>query len=492
MKGFPMQPLSRRAILIGGLGLGAGALTACSTTGAAGFGSATVGPAAATTPSPGQKVLLKTLVARPTTLDLGGPKVATWAYGDTVPGPLIRATAGDFLRITLDNQLPADTTIHWHGIRIHNPSDGVPGMTQDPVKPGTLFTYQFAVPDPGTYFFHPHVGVQLDRGLYAPLVIDDPREPGGYDAEWLVVLDDWVDGTGRTPDDVLKQLVAAGGSASSSSMGGMGGMGGAQPWGDAGDVTYPYFLLNGKIPAAPETFSANPGQRVRLRIINAASDTIFTVALGGHQMTVTHTDGYAVVPQEVGAFYIGMGERYDVVVTLKDGVFPLVAKPFGKTSGGQALGLIRTGSGTAPGPDVSPAELGGPVLIGSRLQPAEFAKLPAKAPDAIAQLTLEGSMQPYQWGINGAQFGKNTPLTVRAGQRLRINVMNMTMMTHPLHLHGHTFALPSGLRKDTVLLAPMEQLPIELDADNAGDWMIHCHNIYHAESGMMIGLRYVK
>jgi len=136
--------------------------------------------------------------------------------------------------------------------------------------------------------------------------------------------------------------------------------------------------------------------------------------------------------------------------------------------------------------------LGGPVLIGSRLQPAESAKLPAKAPDATAQLTLDGSMQPYQWGMNGAVFGKNTPLTVKAGQRLRINVMNMTMMTHPLHLHGHTFALPSGLRKDTVLLAPMEQLPIDLDADNAGDWMIHCHNIYHAEAGMMIGLRYVK
>jgi len=489
-----MHRLSRRAILIGGLGLGAGALTACSTNGGAGFGSSTFGSAAPEAPSPGQKVLLKTLVAKPTTLDVGGPKVATWAYGDTVPGPLIRATAGDFLRITLDNQLPADSTIHWHGIRLHNHADGVPGMTQDPVKPGTLFTYQFTAPDPGTYFFHPHVGVQLDRGLYAPLVIDDPREPGGYDAEWVVVLDDWVDGTGRTPDDVFAQLIAAGGAGSSSGggMGGMGGMGGPQPWGDAGDVTYPYFLLNGKVPAAPETLSAKPGQRVRLRIINAASDTIFTVALGGHQMTVTHTDGHAVVPQEVGAFYIGMGERYDAVVTLKDGVFPLVAKPFGKTSGGQALGLIRTGMGSAPGPDVNPAELGGPVLIGSRLQPAESAKLPAKAPDATAQLTLDGSMQPYQWGMNGAVFGKNTPLTVKAGQRLRINVMNMTMMTHPLHLHGHTFALPSGLRKDTVLLAPMEQLPIDLDADNAGDWMIHCHNIYHAEAGMMIGLRYVK
>ena len=99
-------------------------------------------------------------------------------------------------------------------------------------------------------------------------------------------------------------------------------------------------------------------------------------------------------------------------------------------------------------------------------------------------------MSPYRWGINGAPFGQNQPLTVREGQRLRLNVMNMTMMTHPLHLHGHTFALPTGLWKDTVLLAPMQSMALELDADNVGDWMVHCHNIYHAEAGMMIGLLY--
>jgi len=267
---------------------------------------------------------------------------------------------------------------------------------------------------------------------------------------------------------------------------------GAGPWGDAGDVTYPFFLVNGRPPTDPEVLTAKPGQKVRLRIINAASDTIFTVALGGHRMTITHTDGHAVQPSEVDAFYIGMGERYDAVVTLKDGAFPLVARPFGKTSGGQAMALVRTAGGAAPGADVTPPELSGQVLIGSQLQPAESAKLPAKAPDATVDLNLQGSMKPYRWGINGAQFGKNEPLTVTAGQRLRINAVNMTMMTHPLHLHGHTFALPSGLRKDTVLMAPMQSFAIDLDADNAGDWMIHCHNIYHAEAGMMIALEYAK
>ena len=121
-------------------------------------------------PSPGQKVIEQTLTAKPITLDLGGRQVATWAYDNAVPGPLLRANAGDLLQVTLDNQLPADTTIHWHGIRLRNAADGVPGLTQNPVQPGSKFVYEFTAPDPGTYFFHPHVGVQLDRGLYAPLV----------------------------------------------------------------------------------------------------------------------------------------------------------------------------------------------------------------------------------------------------------------------------------------------------------------------------------
>jgi FtsP/CotA-like multicopper oxidase with cupredoxin domain len=436
------------------------------------------------------------LTARPVSLDLGGRTVATWAYDGALPGPLVRATAGDFLRLTLDNQLPADTTIHWHGIRLPNAADGVPGLTQDPVKTGGKFVYEFTAPDPGTYFFHPHVGVQLDRGLYAPMIIDDPGDPGGYDAEWILVLDDWIDGTGTTPDEVFKKLIADGGPANGGGMGGMdhGSMGGMSmgtgPWGDAGDITYPLFLINGKPPTDPDVLAAKPGQKVRLRVINAASDTIFAVALGGHRLTITHSDGHAVEPTEVGAFYIGMGERYDAIVTLADGAFPLVARPFGKTSGGQAMAVVRTGAGAAPPVAADPSELAGQVLIGSQLRPTEAAKLPGKEPDATVDLALQGSMKPYQWGMNGAKYGENEPLTVRAGQRLRINATNMTMMTHPLHLHGHTFALPSGLRKDTVLMAPMQSFAIDLDADNAGDWMIHCHNIYHAEAGMMIALEY--
>ena len=143
---------------------------------------------------------------------------------------------------------------------------------EDPVAAGSPFVYEFTAPDPGTYFYHPHVGVQLDRGPYAPLIIDDPAELGDYDHEWVAVLDDWIDGTGTTPDDVLANLTQPSGSSSTngmegmdmgdSSMGGMPGMGGTgssdSPFGDAGDVTYPHFLINGRIATAPELNSSRP------------------------------------------------------------------------------------------------------------------------------------------------------------------------------------------------------------------------------------------
>nr|WP_091047657.1 multicopper oxidase family protein [Nocardioides sp. YR527] len=482
--------VSRRTLLRGGLAVAAGGLVAACSGRPGGNGIVVPAPTALT-PRPGQSVVAKTLTARPTTLDLGGPTVATWAYDDIVPGPLVRATAGDLVRITLENQLPDETSVHWHGIALPNAADGVPGLTQKATTSGQRFTYEFVAPDPGTYFYHPHVGVQLDRGLYAPLIVDDPHEPGAYDAEWIVVLDDWIDGTGTTPDEVLAELIASGRSSGGMmhDMGGMGGMGGSS-LGDVGDVTYPHFLINGRLGTAPDVLRAEPGQRVRIRVINAAADTVFAVALGDHRITVTHTDGFPVLEQEAGALYIGMGERYDVVVTLADGVFPLVARPIGKE--GTALAVVRTGSGPVPTPERAAAsrELTGPVLLGSRLRPADSSRLPDKDIGQSVDLALSGRMSTYEWAINGAPYGENEPIAIEPGKRVAVQMTNMTMMTHPVHLHGHTFALSNGLRKDTVLLTPMQRMVVELEADNPGNWAAHCHNIYHAEAGMMAALVY--
>ena len=154
------------------------------------------------------------------------------------------------------------------------------------------------------------------------------------------------------------------------------------------------------------------------------------------------------------------------------------------------MAVVRTGSGAAPDATVHLAELDGRILEGAELMPAEASRLSIRDPDSTEMVHLSGQMTPYRWAINGAPYGKNDPLLVNGGDRVRLQMMNMTQMTHPMHIHGHTFALPSGLRKDTVLVKPMSALAVDLQADNPGNWMTHCHNIYHAEAGMMIALNY--
>ncbi|MFB9459529.1 multicopper oxidase family protein [Streptomyces antimycoticus] len=464
------------------------------------------------------------LTATATTLDIGARKVASWAYEDQVPGREIRVTAGDTIALTLANNLPQPTTLHWHGIRLRNDMDGVPGVTQRPVKTGAAFDYRFTAFYPGTYWVHPHSGAQLDRGLYAPLIVEDPKEPLTYDKEWVVVLDDWLDGVGgRTPDTELERLGGGKGGHSMGDEGGRAAKGAkgaakgtaagaakraaARPaapkkaapaapmesellGGHAGDVTYPYYLVNGRSPESPQVFRAKRGDRIRIRLINAGGDTAFRVALGGHRMTVTHTDGYPVVPAKTDALLLGMGERYDVLVTVKDGIFPLAVLAEGK--GRSAMAVLRT-RGKSPVKFPRPKELDGELLTADRLKAAEDVRLTPKEPDRIIRMRLTGSMRRYDWAINGRPYDPAQRYPVRAGERVRISFINGTDMWHPMHLHGHTFGLPDGgPRKDTTILRPHHKVNVDLDADNPGLWMVHCHNVYHSESGMMTILGYQK
>ncbi|HZM79481.1 MAG TPA: multicopper oxidase family protein [Candidatus Limnocylindrales bacterium] len=478
--------INRRNLLLGGLA--AGMLGAC-TRGEQPPLVAIDGPevqAAEAARNPGPVVDAR-IEAKVIDVDMGGTTVRAWSYDGRIPGTPIRVNAGDQLKVTLANRLPAGTSIHWHGIALRNDADGVPHVTQKPIAVGTDYTYQFTAAHPGTYWLHPHAGTQLDRGLYAPLIVEDPHEPLSYDNEWVVVLDDWLD---RNPDDVLAKL------RKTMMHGGM-----TQPMatsvllgGDAGDVAYPYFLLNGRPQADPEVFEAKPGQRVRIRFINAGADTVFRVAIGGHRMSVTHTDGYPVVPVDTDALLIAMGERYDVVVTLAAGVFPVVALAEGKKA--SAFALIRTAGGQAPPASVLPAELERHIVAYRRLKPAEGVALPAKQPERTIGLELTGGMMGYDWGFNGKRFdhtrAAKDAYEVNAGERVRLDLVNTTTMFHPIHLHGHTFATgeASGPRKDTAIVLPGQTLPVFFDADNPGQWMIHCHNVYHAESGMMVMLGY--
>jgi len=439
------------------------------------------------------------LTAGEVTVDLGGRSAATWAYNGTVPGPAIHVRRGDVVRAKLTNRLTEATSIHWHGLALRNDMDGVPGTTQRAVDPGGSFTYEFAVSEAGTFWFHPHSGVQLDKGLYAPLIVDDPSEPGRYDREIVVVLDDWTDGVGESPEAILRRL------SSGPGMGGMAGMPGKDGMamatssvlgGDAGDVTYPLFLLNGRPPTDPPTFEAKPGERIRVRLINAGADTAFRVALGGHRLRVTHTDGFPIDPIEVDAVLLGMGERYDVTVTVAgSGAFPLVALAEGKNA--QALGVIRSGNGAPPAADAHPVELDGRLLGLGDLHANQAVALAAGKVDRTHQVVLTADRDRYRWAINGRTFDDQSPLQVRQGERVRLVFDNRTTMFHPMHLHGHTFQVvsPSGApgpRKDTLIVRPGEKIAADLVADNPGQWVLHCHNIYHMEAGMMTTLSYVR
>ncbi|HEX4984173.1 MAG TPA: multicopper oxidase family protein [Ilumatobacteraceae bacterium] len=446
------------------------------------------------------------LVAGPVQLDLAGHVVETWGY----TGDPIRATAGEVLEVVLRNELPENTTIHWHGIAIRNDMDGVHDLTQPPIAPDSTFTYRFLVPDPGTYFFHPHTGLQLDRALYAPLIIDDPADPGAYDAEHVLVLDDWLDGTPEETYASLRDGMGNMDMGDMSGMGDMGGMGGMHSGnapdtsmptptgmgmstllgGHPGDVAYAMHLINQRPTADRPTFDAPAGGRVRLRLVNAASDTAYRVAVGGHRLTVTHADGFPIEPVEADAVLLGMGERYDVTVDVGAGVYPIVAVAEGK--GQFAAAVLRSGNGEAPPADTMPAELDGTTLGYADLVPHESVRLAARTADLEYTMQLTGQEMPYDWGINGSAFAELDPFEVEQGQRVRLVLRNTSTMWHPMHLHGHTFALDGGARKDTVIVLPDEEVAISFDADNPGQWMFHCHNTYHLESGMAALLSYVR
>ncbi|MEU7404708.1 multicopper oxidase family protein, partial [Streptomyces sp. NPDC044948] len=471
------------------------------------------------------------LVAEQGSVDLGGRTVRTWAYGGELPGKVIRCTAGDRLEVDVRNKLPEATTVHWHGLRLRNDMDGVPHLTQPLIAAGATKRYAFTAPDPGTYWLHPHVGVQRERGLYAPLIVDDPHEAGDYDAEFTVVLDDWTDGVAATPDQVLATLrkggmmnryetrVLAGAVPDRSKQwqyhvprevtdSPAGKKARTAPQRLASQVDYPFYLLNGRLPTAPGTFRAKPGQRARIRLINAGGATVFRVALGGHRMTVTHTDGFPVTPVTVDTLQIASGERYDLLVTLKDGAFPLVAVAEGKRA--QALGVIRTGSGTAPDAAVDVPELGGRLLALTDLHATGAVREKEQAPDVTHTAYLTGDMMKFSWHINAETYHPDrpftgiTPLTVHGGERVRLQLVNQTPMYHPMHLHGHTFtvravsdtsgrdekALTGGVRKDTLMVPPGERITVDFTADNPGQWLLHCHNAYHMATGMAAILSY--
>jgi FtsP/CotA-like multicopper oxidase with cupredoxin domain len=473
--------IDRRGFLaLSAMGAVAGVAGACSTRPE----SATSGPATAP--------VVVDMTARETDVDLGGVAVRTWTYTGTVPATEIRLQKGGGLRAHVKNALPQDTTVHWHGLAIPNAMDGVPVLTQPAIAPGADFRYEFTVPDAGTYYLHSHVGTQLDRGMYGPLIIEDPADGNDYDDELVVVLDDWIDGTGTTPDDVAAKLKKTG----MKPMGPGGPMvGPTMPLGmDGGDVTYPYFLINGRTTKDPQVKDYPAGQRVRLRIINAGADTAFRVAVPGTDLDVTHTDGYPVVPRSTDSVILGMGERVDAIATVGSSV-PVIAAPEGKDGHAQLnLRVDRKPSDVDVDGFVKTLRAGAP-LNTATLESAPDVTLPQRNPDVTVDLRLAGPLDGYTWPINGKLYDPpNNGIPLSAGKRVRLRFISESMMFHPFHLHGHTFQVVRpgnrGPRKDTVLVPPKQTVEVDFDTDNPGRWIVHCHNEYHLDGGMATFVEY--
>lgn len=466
-----------------------------------------------------------TLTAAPAEVEIAsGRRVAGWMYDGKLPGTEIRVREGERVRVTLRNSLSQATSIHWHGLPMRgtNSMDGVPFLTQPPIQTDATFVYDFRAEPAGTFIFHPHSGLQIERGLYGAFVIEPNRETLQYDREYVLVFDDWLDGSPEDAFEKLRRGEVQHGAMSGMGSGDMGEMPGMNTEGASGggkqgagstavqmeegaDVAHSTFLINGRSPEAPPEFEIKRGERARLRLANPSGSTIFRVAIGGHRMTVTHADALAVRPVEVDALEIAPGERYDVVLTANNpGVWAIAAMSTDEPQRGARAILRYTDARASSAPNAGdlPQELRGRVLSYDQLVALDEANIAAQ-PERRLDLTLGGQMMPYDWTINGKLMDENKPLEIepfeiRAGERVRVTMANESLMRHPMHLHGHSFRVlaengqgNAAPLKDTVIVEPRRTLAFEFLADNPGDWLFHCHHAYHLAAGMARVFKYV-
>ena len=279
-------------------------------------------------------------------------------------------------------------------------------------------------------------------------------------------------------------------------MGGMMGMGG-QMGGmamDLNDYDWDAYLANDRTLSDPEVVQVERGGRIRLRVINAAAATVFWIDTGGAEARLVAVDGHAVQPIAGNRFGLAMGQRLDIEIDLPNegGAWPILAMREGAR---ERTGLILATQGAEVRRLDAMAETAEPAFDTDLAQEARLLArdpLPDRQVDRSQMLMLGGSMQPYVWTINGAVWGQHQPITARSGERVVLSFHNMSMMGHPMHLHGHVFQVVglngrrvAGALRDTVHVPPMSMVDVALDAGEAARWMLHCHHMPHLSTGMM-------
>lgn len=398
---------------------------------------------------------------------LPGMPTPAWTYGGTVPGPLIRAKIGDLVIIHFTNHLPEATSIHWHGMRLPNDMDGVPGVTQDPVAPEGSFRYEFVVRDAGTFWYHPHINsaAQVGWGMYGPIVVEDPDDPAEFGDDIVLVLSD------ISLTDVGEFLPADNG-------GEFGDL-----FGREGSV----LLVNGKVEP---TLKARVGKPQRWRIINAARARYYNIRMPGHRLTRLGGDnGLAARSEEVYSVVVVPGERSDLVFTPQgepgtEDMLQWVPVDRGFSSTFNRAREPMLSIEIADLPPVVPA----PVPVELRtIEPIDL----TGAIEQTLDMTITTDFQnKVVMGINGIPYWNVVPIEATVGETHIWHLTNATSFAHPFHLHGYFFQVMDDSRvpewKDTVDLPAGSELSIAVRFDErAGTWMYHCHILDHAESGMM-------
>ena len=414
------------------------------------------------------------------------PIVDLWSFGGTVPGPLIRVKQGAEVFVRLTNELSQGTSIHWHGIRVPNAMDGVPFLTQDPVANGKSFDYRFRADDAGTFFYHPHINSveQVGRGMFGPLVVEE-TQPIPVDREVLWALNDWRFGRDRKLDQVFNDMHDL------------------SHAGRYGNV----FTINGK-PGVKLT--GRPRERVRLRLIGAATGRVFALDFGTIEPWLVALDGQPVPPRlaRPGDLVLGPGMRVDLVIDLPASPGAKAAivdrytsdRPFqlteivvenGKPARARSLGKPQA---LKPNP-IRPFEANGAERLEVVFGGGAMGGMMGMSRGSMMRMAQRGLI----WIINGkiiepVELGKRSPplFQLRRNRNYIVAMENRTAFDHPIHLHGHTFQmltrngrkLDGGVLRDTAFLRPRDKVEIGFAADNPGQWMFHCHILSHQKAAM--------
>lgn len=400
---------------------------------------------------------------------------------------------GTAFNVLLENDTDEATIIHWHGLTPPFASDGVADAALPLMAAHTERSFDFPVGAAGTHWMHAHT-LQEQALLAAPLIVRTRADEQRDEQEIIILLHDF---SFSSPEEILEGLKSRGGPAPDHArVAGMAPMTASTDAGgmaiDINDVEYDAYLANDRTLRDPEIIAVELGGRVRLRVINGATATAFTLDLGEVDGEVIAVDGHLIQPVKGRRFPVAMGQRLDVRLELPHEVrsFPVLALREGAR---QRTGLILQPPGAAVSRLSELSVDDAPVLdLDFEAHLSALVPLENHSAHKAFDLALTGSMATYGWGLEPAE-----PIVVRRGDRIEVTMPNNSMMAHPMHLHGHHFQVVaidgqrfSGAMRDTVNIPPQRSVTIAFDAGNPGQWAFHCHHLYHMAAGMMTQVSY--